>query len=167
VHWSKLYARADPPRLVKVVEFSAVAPGLRLPLRVAPVPGEAIDSWLELTARRMDLPLGAVAGALDLPIVTRPTWTRWLSLDQLEAMTLSVYDGTALQLDPDSPSRSDVPVRSIAVVALLSGVLGRVGWALAVELATRLVVCVLANADHRASATSDRSDERGMSAAPE
>ncbi|MCW2630422.1 MAG: hypothetical protein JWR48_7144 [Mycobacterium sp.] len=78
--------------------------------------GEALDSWLELTARRMDLPLGAVAGALDLPIVTRPTWTRWLSLDQLEAieaatgvsstvveaMTLSVYDGTALQLDPDS-----------------------------------------------------------------
>jgi hypothetical protein len=64
----------------------------------------------------MDLPLGAVARALDLPIATRPAWIRWLSRDQLEAieaatgvsssavkaMTLSVYDGTALQLDPDS-----------------------------------------------------------------
>jgi hypothetical protein len=64
----------------------------------------------------MGLPLGAVARALDLSIATRPTWIRWLSPDQLdviqaatgvtssvvEAMTLSVYDGTALQLDPNS-----------------------------------------------------------------
>jgi hypothetical protein len=104
------------PGLVKVVDLSAVAPNRRLPLRVAPAPGEAIDSWLEVTARRMDLPFGAVARALDLPVATRPIWIRWLSLDQLEvveaatgvsssvveAMTLSVYDGTALQLDPDS-----------------------------------------------------------------
>lgn len=33
-------------------------------LRVAPVPGEAIFSWLEVTAGRMDLSLGAVARAL-------------------------------------------------------------------------------------------------------
>lgn len=104
------------PRLVKVVDLGAVATGRRLPLRVAPVQGEAIDSWLEVTARRMDLSLGAVARALDLPIATRPVWIRWLSRDQLEAieaatgvsstiveaMTLSVYDGTALQLEPDS-----------------------------------------------------------------
>jgi hypothetical protein len=102
--------------LVKIVDRSAVAPGRRLPLRVTPTPGEAIDSWLEVTARRMDLPLGAVARALDLPIATRPTWIRWLSRDQLdvieaatgvtssvvEALTLSVYDGVALQLDPNS-----------------------------------------------------------------
>lgn len=64
----------------------------------------------------MDLPLGAVARALDLPIATRPTWIRWLSRDQLdvieaatgvtssvvEALTLNVYDGVALQLDPNS-----------------------------------------------------------------
>ncbi|MBV8346275.1 MAG: TniQ family protein [Mycolicibacterium sp.] len=88
----------------------------RLPLRVEPLPGEAIDSWLEVTARRMELPLGAVARALDLSTATRPIWIGWLSLDQLgvieaatgvsssvvEAMTLSVYNGTALQLDPDS-----------------------------------------------------------------
>jgi hypothetical protein len=70
----------------------------------------------KVTARRMDLPLRAVARALDLPIATRPARTRWLSCDQLdvieaatgvsssvvEALTLSVYDGTALQLDPNS-----------------------------------------------------------------
>ena len=44
-----------------------------------------IDSWLEVTARRMDLPLG-VARALDLPTATRPTWIRWLSLDQLDVI---------------------------------------------------------------------------------
>jgi hypothetical protein len=102
--------------LVKVVGRSALVPSNRLPLRVAPAPGEAIDSWLEVTARYMDLPLRAVASALDLVIATRPTWIRWLSRDQLdviqaatgvsssvvEALTLSVYDGTALQLDPNS-----------------------------------------------------------------
>lgn len=84
----------------------------RLPLRVVPVPGESIDSWLEATAERMEVPLGAVARALDLPSATRPTWLRWLWPDQLEtieaatgvsskaveAMTLSVYDGTALRI---------------------------------------------------------------------
>lgn len=53
---------------------------------------------------------------MDLPIAIPPVWIRWLARDQLEAieaatgvsksaveaMTLSVYDGTALQLDPDS-----------------------------------------------------------------
>lgn len=102
--------------LVKVFGRSAVVPSNRLPLRVAPAPGEAIDSWLEETARYMALPLRAVARALDLPVATRPTWIRWLSRDQLdviqaatgvstsvvEALTLSVYDGIALQLDPNS-----------------------------------------------------------------
>lgn len=63
----------------------------------------------------MALPLRAVARALGLPIATRPTWIRWLSAEQLdvieaatgvessvvEALTLSVYDGIALQLDPN------------------------------------------------------------------
>jgi len=54
-------------RLVKVFGRSAVVPSNRLPLRVAPAPGEAIDSWLEVTARYMDLPLRPVARVLDLP----------------------------------------------------------------------------------------------------
>jgi hypothetical protein len=109
-------SRFTGQRLVEVVDLSTVATGRRLPPRVAPAPGEPIDSWLEATAHWMDLPLGAIARALDLPIATRPAWIRWLSRDQLEAieaatgvsssavkaMTLGVYDGTALQLDPDS-----------------------------------------------------------------
>jgi len=88
----------------------------RLPVRVAPVPGESIDSWLEATAERMELSLGAVVRALQLPSAARPTWMRWISRGQLEtieaatgvsseaveAMTLSVYNGTALRLDPDT-----------------------------------------------------------------
>lgn len=80
------------------------------------MPGEGIDSWLEATARRMEVSLGAVARALDLPTATRPAWIKWLSRDQLDAianatgtssyairaMTLSIYDRTALQLDADS-----------------------------------------------------------------
>jgi len=75
----------------------------------------AIDSWLEVTARRMDLPLGAVARAGPSHRYAT-SWIRWLSPDRLdvveaatgvsssvvEAFTLSVYDGTALQLDPNS-----------------------------------------------------------------
>ena len=57
-----------------------------LPVRVAPIPGEAIYSWLETTASRMEIPLGSVARALDLPITTRPDWLRWLSRDQLGAI---------------------------------------------------------------------------------
>jgi hypothetical protein len=54
--------------------------------------------------------------ALALPIAIRPIWIRWLSRDHLEAieaatgvssndveaMPLSVYDGTAVQLEADS-----------------------------------------------------------------
>jgi hypothetical protein len=34
----------------------------------------------------MEIPLGSVARALDLPITTRPDWLRWLSRDQLGAI---------------------------------------------------------------------------------
>ena len=101
--------------LVEVFDRRTVVPSNRLPLRVAPAPGEAIDSWFEATARHMALPLRAIARALGLPVATRPTWIRWLSGEQLdvieaatgvessvvEALTLSVYDGIALQLDPN------------------------------------------------------------------
>jgi hypothetical protein len=85
------------------------------PLRVAPVPGAVIDSWLDATASRTATPLGMVARAVDLPTTARPTWIKNdtpeqvdaiattatdMSPNVVEAMTLSVYDGIALQLDP-------------------------------------------------------------------
>jgi hypothetical protein len=88
----------------------------RLASRVAPVHGEAIDSWLEMTALRMQVPLGALARRLELPTDSRPVWRNALSENQyntvaaatgvspdvLSAMTLDSYDGTALRLDPES-----------------------------------------------------------------
>jgi hypothetical protein len=96
-----------------------MAPSLtvrRLASRVAPVPGETIDSWLEATASRMQMPLGALARRLELPTDARPAWRNTLSENQcatvaaatgvapdtLSAMTLSSYDGTALRLHPES-----------------------------------------------------------------
>jgi hypothetical protein len=87
-----------------------------LPLRVWPIAGEAIDSWLEMTAYRLQLPLGLVIRKLDLPAATHPAWILWLSEGQsraiaaatgilpatAHAMTLAAYDGVALQLDAES-----------------------------------------------------------------
>lgn len=87
-----------------------------LPLRVWPTAGEAIDSWLEMTACRLSLPLGLVVRELDLPTAALPSWILWLSEGQsqavaaatgipsvtVQAMTLAAYDGVALQLDAES-----------------------------------------------------------------
>jgi hypothetical protein len=124
---------------------------------VAPAPGEAIDSWLEVTANQMGITLGALARAVDLPRAPRPSWIQWLPLDQLraiqtatgvptkvvEAMTLSVYDGTALRLDSQS-HRLDAafPFGASVVVALLSRMHRRIARALEADLATRLELCV-------------------------
>lgn len=84
-----------------------------LPVQVQPLEGEALDSWLEATALAMGGTLGSVAAAADLPAAAVPSWRRWLSSAQLQsltaatgvsgkslkAMTLSRYDGLALQLD--------------------------------------------------------------------
>lgn len=88
----------------------------RFPVRVDPVPGEAIDSWLEATARSMDVTVGSIARKMELPATTRPLWISWLTRAQVDAiasaagiphsvvesMTLAAYDGSALQLDPNT-----------------------------------------------------------------
>ena len=87
-----------------------------VPSRVAPVRGEAIDSWLEATATRMQMPLGAVKRVLELQTDSRPLRRNTLSQNQrdtvaaptgvppdvLSAMTLSAYTGRTLRLDPQS-----------------------------------------------------------------
>ena len=86
----------------------------RLPVRVRPVEGEAIDSWLEATARQMDLSLSSLAKMLQLSVEERSCWHIWISpaqrraigiatgtgADSIGSMTLSDYDGRALRLDP-------------------------------------------------------------------
>ena len=43
-----------------------------LPLRVPPVPGEAIDSWLEALARRSQVTVGTLTAALGWPLPASP-----------------------------------------------------------------------------------------------
>lgn len=97
-------------------------PARTLPIRLAPQPGEALDSWLEALAHRLNVRLGDVLGELGLatPVqhgvreVAVPTdWTIVLREDeatriahatgtapqQLHAMTLTRFDGRALRID--------------------------------------------------------------------
>ncbi len=83
------------------------------PIQVAPLEGEAIDSWLEALARRMVTPLVEVLAALNLPVTRRPSWlvrpspaqldsiatVAGLHSDAILAMTLSRYEGTGLEID--------------------------------------------------------------------
>jgi TniQ len=84
-----------------------------LPVRVAPIEGEAIDSWIEATARAIDLPLGRVLGLLGIPaaryrrFIVRPTEVELghiagctgVSPSRLLSMTLSRYNGSAIKID--------------------------------------------------------------------
>jgi hypothetical protein len=92
-----------------------------LPIRVPPLPGEALDSWLEATAARLDMPLRAVIGPLGLARVRAagnkkikpPEWVVCLQAEEAEhlatvtgvgaaglhAMTLRPFDGQAIQLN--------------------------------------------------------------------
>jgi hypothetical protein len=99
-----------------------MTPVRTFPIRLAPLPGEALDSWLEALAYRLNVRLGDVLGDLGLAApfqhgvrdVTVPTdWTIALREEeaariahatgmdpqQLHAMTLMRFDGRALRLD--------------------------------------------------------------------
>ncbi|MFJ5224267.1 TniQ family protein [Streptomyces sp. NPDC088400] len=93
-----------------------------LPIRVAPLPGEALDSWLEALAQRLRTPLGEVTRDIGLPprhkagrrlpgtpadwtVVLGPqqkaaiSMTTGLDEARLQAMTLQHYDQRALKID--------------------------------------------------------------------
>ncbi|MFD7131045.1 TniQ family protein [Streptomyces sp. NPDC059894] len=92
-----------------------------LPIRLPPLPGEALDSWLEATARRMDTTLGDVLLYFGFPVRQRAgnqfrgipaDWTIFLderltaavahatgtAPEAVTALTLAHYDGRALQM---------------------------------------------------------------------
>ncbi|HUY44999.1 MAG TPA: TniQ family protein [Streptosporangiaceae bacterium] len=91
----------------------------RLPVRVAPLPGEALDSWLEALAARLAVPLSDLVrsfglaggsgwrrGLPDRTIALDPgeadaiAAATGLREDRVREMTLERYDHTAVILDP-------------------------------------------------------------------
>ncbi|MFL4905532.1 TniQ family protein [Streptomyces sp. MMS24-I2-30] len=99
-------------------------PARTLPIRLPPLPGEALDSWLEAIASRMDTTLGDVLQHLGLPVressgnQLRDIPTDWtISLDEhrtaavahaagvddrvITALTLARYDRRAVRLAGD------------------------------------------------------------------
>ena len=100
-----------------------MSPLRALPIRVEPLPGEALDSWLESVAHRLHTRLADLLGVLALADYAGrgdrrvPDATRWtvqlpaqvgakvaamtgVGLTRLAAMTLARYDGTVLRIDP-------------------------------------------------------------------
>lgn len=99
-----------------------VSPPRTLPIRLAPLPGEALDSWLEAIAHRLAIPLSDLMWAMGLPggayrRSNRPggtnrttallaaearaiATTTGLGEAGVHALTLAAYDQRAVLLDP-------------------------------------------------------------------
>lgn len=90
-----------------------------LPARLAPIDGEALDSWLEALAYRMHTAFGDLLCAVGLSPVAGIGTTAWMvhpspdeiqsitaatGIDEavLKTMTLHHYSGRALHIDPDT-----------------------------------------------------------------
>lgn len=95
----------------------------RLPIRVSPVPGEALDSWFDALAYRLHVPVADLLPTLGLPRAVRPGADRALDIpadwtillrpaeaariaaattvpaDTITAMTLAAYDQRAVLID--------------------------------------------------------------------
>ena len=134
------------------------------PIHLAPLPGEALDSWLEALAHRLDARLGDVLGDLGLAAPVKngirelavPTdWTIALREEeaariaratgadpqQLHDMTLMRFDGRALRIDQDKRKVSlALPVGKASWIAVLPGMPGRQRRPVAVDLAPGLVL---------------------------
>ena len=113
----------DQPSPTPCREGGMIAAPRTLPILLQPVPGEALDSWLEALACRLDSPLGDVladlglpvrpnrrgAGLLDIPwewtVLLRPAEAATiaratgLASRQIMGMTLAHYDQRAVLID--------------------------------------------------------------------
>jgi TniQ/Bacterial regulatory helix-turn-helix protein, lysR family len=90
-----------------------MTPTRTFPIRLLPLPGEALDSWLEALAHRMHTELGDVlarasghvGGTRDWAVLLGPGEAAGIAAAtgvpqrQVEAMTLAAYDGTAVRTD--------------------------------------------------------------------
>lgn len=90
-----------------------------LPIRLAPIEGEALDSWLDTLCHRLSTTWGDLIEAIGLSALDGTRDNSWLlrltgdqadkmaaatavPATQLHAMTLSYYDGSGLRLLPDA-----------------------------------------------------------------
>ena len=115
----------------------------QLPLRTAPAPGEAIDSWLDALAYRYHVPWSdlrrAVGSVLPAWNSHRYRWILRLTDEQaaalsaatgvdtfaIHAMTLATYPAIAVGMDPaTAQSVVHLPLASRARIAVLSVVPG-------------------------------------------
>ena len=127
-----------------------------LPVRVAPEPGEALDSWLEAIACRNGTTLLEVMAAIGVPCDRVPLWMIYpskplqASITQatgitdtaITAMTLRHYNGVALEINPITghlarsfpwgwPSRSRYCPRCLAESGGRWQLAWRLGWSFA------------------------------------
>lgn len=94
-----------------------------LPIRVTPVDGEALDSWLEAIAHRTNTMHADLLAAVGLRASTGMGTSAWMvqlttgeaqtlstatavSVNALERMTLQHYSGRAVRVDPDTRTMS-------------------------------------------------------------
>jgi AraC-like DNA-binding protein len=92
-----------------------------VPIRLAPLPGEAIDSWLEAYARRLQCNVRELLALAAVPAPTRAAWASrpWTAatrpgdfaaisvltsvpVEQLDAMTWGRFNGTLVTLAPSA-----------------------------------------------------------------
>ena len=90
-----------------------------LPIRVPPIEGEALDSWLEATAHRTHTAFGDLLTAIGLSPYNGMGTTAWIvrlnpgevatisaatgiTFNLLETMTLQHYSGRAVRIEPDA-----------------------------------------------------------------
>lgn len=88
-----------------------------LPIRLEPIPGEALDSWLESLAHRTHTGFGDLLVAVGLPTANQQDAGRWITQltahqlrsisdatettpERISVMTLAWYSGRALHVDP-------------------------------------------------------------------
>jgi hypothetical protein len=88
----------------------AMSPGRTLPLRVEPLPGEALDSWLEALAHRHGVHFGDVLHQCGITSTGPGGWIRLLGHDtllhiaQVAGLSLCDVDAMALPRNPGAPT---------------------------------------------------------------
>jgi TniQ len=139
-----------------------------LPIRVAPLPGEALESWLGTLAQRLNTPWGdlltAIAPATKPASLRRRNLTAYLQAEEsaaiaaatgvwqatVESLTLSRYDGRLVAIDRSTGRLRSAwtPVRSRFCPRCLHASGGRwqLAWRLPWVFACQEHSCVLADA---------------------